>query len=438
MTFDKPKNQVIKDAIEQNLEQDGWAQLAKVGATLKAQGINYGKLSIFFKSYSDIIEIESDDSVFPPVAYAKIKDEVVKSNSITPPTTKPVVSKTLTDRVSSPVDFNTVSPKNALKEWAWLSKSDKPKEELEQIDYRKWVFDEFQKTVLELKNFALDERWFYHSQNKTNPFPILVNYLVYTFYRLLKEKNKIQYVDNYACFNTGLVDKRYEPIYALFNKTKSFRQPWRLVDFCIAGEDFAGKTMVKNFSIIPARAHYFSKISDMLYDTLAPKPQMDLKHILIENIDRLPKPFLQEYAPKNFEFKDTSKMSYLDKEAYFESLGNAIECDSKCERNYTNRIKDALDLSLKRVQWNFKTAIPMYFPTMDAMSILLPLCLVDDEKVDVALVTEKTKSGNYLGHTILPLEWAYSNARLVSRPDSDWLIAEKITPTSSIDHFEIE
>ena len=63
------------------------------------------------------------------------------------------------------------------------------------------------------------------------------------------------------------------------------------------------------------------------------------------------------------------------------------------------------------------------------MSLLLPLALVDDEKVDIALVVEKTESGNYLGHTILPLEWAYSNARLVCRPDSDWLVAENIAQT---------
>jgi hypothetical protein len=56
----------------------------------------------------------------------------------------------------------------------------------------------------------------------------------------------------------------------------------------------------------------------------------------------------------------------------------------------------------------------------------LPLALVDDEVVDIALVVEKTKSGNYLGHTILPLAWAYSNARLVARPDSDWLVASEI------------
>jgi hypothetical protein len=69
------------------------------------------------------------------------------------------------------------------------------------------------------------------------------------------------------------------------------------------------------------------------------------------------------------------------------------------------------------------------------MSLLLPLSLIDDELIDLALVTEKTKSGSYLGHTILPLGWAYSNARLITRPDSDWLVAEKIEmePVTEID-----
>ncbi|MDR2006776.1 MAG: DUF3825 domain-containing protein [Acidaminococcales bacterium] len=60
------------------------------------------------------------------------------------------------------------------------------------------------------------------------------------------------------------------------------------------------------------------------------------------------------------------------------------------------------------------------------MSLLLPLSLTDDDVVDLALVTEKATAGNYLGHTILLLDWAYGNARLITRPDSDWLVAEQI------------
>jgi len=44
----------------------------------------------------------------------------------------------------------------------------------------------------------------------------------------------------------------------------------------------------------------------------------------------------------------------------------------------------------------------------------------------VALAVEKTPSGNYLGHTVLALDWAYKNARLICRPDSDWLDAQEI------------
>ena len=88
------------------------------------------------------------------------------------------------------------------------------------------------------------------------------------------------------------------------------------------------------------------------------------------------------------------------------------------------------------MEWNFKTAIPMYYPSNNKMSLLLPLSLLDDDVIDLALVTERTKSGNYLGHTILPLDWAYSNARLITRPDSDWLVADKIEVAANIEDSE--
>ena len=55
------------------------------------------------------------------------------------------------------------------------------------------------------------------------------------------------------------------------------------------------------------------------------------------------------------------------------------------------------------------------------MSLLLPLDLTEDENPDVALVVELTESGAYIGQTILTMRMAYNNARLISRPDSDWL-----------------
>ena len=63
----------------------------------------------------------------------------------------------------------------------------------------------------------------------------------------------------------------------------------------------------------------------------------------------------------------------------------------------------------------------MYYPRIDKMCLFLPLCLVEDNKVDVALVVEKKSSGRYQGSTIYRLDWAYKCARLICRPDSDWL-----------------
>lgn len=80
----------------------------------------------------------------------------------------------------------------------------------------------------------------------------------------------------------------------------------------------------------------------------------------------------------------------------------------------------------KRIRWNFKTAIPQYYPRFNLMSLLLPVALINDEVVDIALVVTKNPSGSYLGRTILPLDWAYMNARLVCRPDSDWLVPQRV------------
>ena len=46
--------------------------------------------------------------------------------------------------------------------------------------------------------------------------------------------------------------------------------------------------------------------------------------------------------------------------------------------------------------------------------------------MDLALVVERQPSGSYQGQTILPLDIAYSNSRLVARPDSDWLQTDTI------------
>ncbi len=57
---------------------------------------------------------------------------------------------------------------------------------------------------------------------------------------------------------------------------------------------------------------------------------------------------------------------------------------------------------------------------------MLPLCLQHDTDADLALVVvvvvEKDPHVNaYHANTVLPLDAAYSNARLLARPDATWL-----------------
>lgn len=293
-------------------------------------------------------------------------------------------------------------------------------------------------TLAELAGLVLPgERWEFQNapRNPDRPSPILYSYLLHTFGRLVTEGNKVLVNEaaSLAAFNTGLVDPRYEKIYALFVPNNDTRAPWQLAGFCIAGEGADGQNLVRHFAPLPAAAHYFDDPVELLYDVRAGKPELDWRHVIIERIDRYPTEFLEDHWPAGFERKDPAAMSEDERKEYYVALGDAIEQDNRLYRRIMNRVRDAVDLSIKRVSWNFKTAIPQYYPRVERLQLLLPICLVSDEKVDIALAVEKTPSGTYLAHTVLPLDWAYTNARLVCRPDSDWLTPAGITEGLAIE-----
>ena len=300
-----------------------------------------------------------------------------------------------------------------------------------------WAYLGYLPTVLsDLKGFALREDWEFKNTppNTDRPCPILYSYLMHTFGRLAMEKKVlVNERAGVAAFNTGLVDPRYEAIYALFEPNNDPRAPWQLANFCNAGEGRGGQTLVRHFNPLPQTAHYFDTSVDLLYDIRASKPELDWKHVIIERIERYPSEFVEDHWPPEFTHQDVSQMPLEGKKEYYTKLGAAIEAHSRTYRRIISRVKDAVDLSIKRVAWNDKTAIPTYYPRVRKLQLLLPLCLVTDERVDLALAIEKTPSGNYLGHTALPLDWAYKNARLVCRPDSDWLSPKEITAVEGED-----
>jgi len=277
-----------------------------------------------------------------------------------------------------------------------------------------------------LAEIALDEDWSY-GDNETNktPFPILRSYFVNTFYKLYRDGGvkEVSFSGrNWAAFNTGLVDDRYDPIFALYEQNDRPPRPWKFHAFCRPNIGRAGQILARNFSPLPPAPKYFEKAGDVIFDPDTNiQPRYD--HIVYDSIekDRYPSDFLKKHVPVGLEWRDPAQLEKFERAEYLKAFRQGLEVDARTDRDIRNRIDDAIALAVKRARWNFKTAIPLYYPKSNAISLLLPIALVDDNKVDLALVVTRTAAGSYSGETVYKLKWAYDHARLVCRPDSDWL-----------------
>ena len=281
------------------------------------------------------------------------------------------------------------------------------------------------------------ENWDYKNSNTKCSAPngelfILKQYLNYTFY-CAKSKDLVAIApsNDFAVFNTGLVDNVYEAIYLCFVPSDAgAKKRWKYAGFCTYGTGYLGKMLNSKLAEPPGKVQYFSSIHDMLFDTTK-KLNWDKEHILIENIDRLPISFIEAQC-------DSTDLGHLD--SYINSIKNGknnqnnfnyickyIKENIRLKRKLLNRLDDAVSLAVKRCEWNYKTAIPIFYHVTNGISLLLPLCLSDDEQsADVALVVEKQESGNYQGQTILTLQMAYLDARLICRPNSEWLDPDRV------------
>lgn len=383
----------IKEIVSLNMRKDGWTPMSTIGLKLIASGIDikdygFAKLKPFLYNLSEHFVISEDEQSHLPL---------IKCNG-----------KGTQNSVSN-LKKNTNSNKDELillTQWANIN----------------------QKSAIEtLKNMALSERWTYSIENENYPNPILAKYLKWTFVKLMRE-NKILYSNEYAAFNTGLVDKFYKPIYAVFDKNKYNKQPWHFIDFCVAGSStIAARRLTENFSQLPERASYIQNYDDVIYDTSLPV-DVNWEHIILENIERMPIELLRQVCLGTFDVLDPSQLSECDKSHYYKELRNVLEANPMRLSIISSMMSMAVETAKQKVAWNYKTAIPVYYPTDDSVHLILPLALNINEpdEISIALVMTKTPSGRYRAVTIFTLDMAYSNARLVTKPSSDWLIAESI------------
>ena len=276
--------------------------------------------------------------------------------------------------------------------------------------------------VGELAAIALSERWYFGPQPPDDfAYPILKSYLRYTFIRLQHERKVItSTTEQYRAFNTGLLDKLLRPIYALLTRSSLSSQSWDLT-FCIPGEGAAGKVLTANFTALPTAANYLEDPSKIFYHLAAGTPEVDWHHIVKDNMERLPPAFLSQYAPANFTHRNTNTLVGSEFHAYKREFASALDADPSTYRSIVNRLQEALSRTLLKTQLNYKIAVPTYYPNINSIDLLLPICLVEEEVADCAIVVRQADSGKYIGHTILTLRQAYNNARLICKLDEHWL-----------------
>jgi Domain of unknown function (DUF3825) len=247
----------------------------------------------------------------------------------------------------------------------------------------------------ELAAIALPETW---DDDDSGRHSILFNYFRYYVRRIVEEDLWTEATSpkgvKVAAFDTGLLSRHFEPIYAVLESNRNQdRQPW-------VHKEWASPSSprLRDFNIRELRqAVFFKDPGEVVYDPRLPILP-NLEHIIDDNVDRYPEALRDN--------------TYLRKAA----LENAI------------RVAEA------KARTNWRLAAPQfYWPAHDPagrVQLLLPLSLIGPDDVDLALVVDRFPSfadhpepegATYRAYTVLPLEWAYRNARLITRPEAYWL-----------------
>ncbi len=245
----------------------------------------------------------------------------------------------------------------------------------------------YEKSIKYLATNLSDEEDWEFSDAKHIKYSILKNYLEHIF-RKLKQENKIAYAsgNSYACFNTGLVTKNLEEIFAFFESNKNPKPGQKTTPFCFKA--FLKESDYQLLRVFPGNlpeiADFFQKPEDLIFNPGCKLiPQID--HIIEDNKERFP--------------------------AHMQGLDN---------NEMRRRLEGAINEVKKKVKTNYKIAVPQYYN--NRIQLLLPLCLTPGSPLpDLALVTHKISADTYTARTCLTLKMAYNNARLIVKPQSDWL-----------------
>lgn len=265
-------------------------------------------------------------------------------------------------------------------------KDQNPREIFAHFGWRGDTGETWETPFQKLAEKARAEEWDFNRPEFKRPgatVPIIASYLNYTFVRLQQQgKVKISADASKACINTGLQTPEGKDLFATF-----YRNPFAMErdqpDWTLFGYFDAYSDKVREFEPLPDIATYIDDPSELVYDHRL-ELEVDFKHILNDNKERLPA-VLQ---------------------------GNAALA--------RNAVEGAIRQLKERLKRNYKLAVPHWYN--ERIQLLLPLSITDDNAADVALVAEKDVGRKkYMVRTLLTMDMAYLDARIICAPDREWL-----------------
>lgn len=234
----------------------------------------------------------------------------------------------------------------------------------------------YESHIENLSKMAIQEEW-----GKKNAH--LKQYIIERFYIISTSKpHLLCYTDDktQTCFNTGLLTPHFQDIFAYFEKPQKGKRDI----FIFKGFFNESAGQLSNFKELPDTIEFYTNIEEIYFDTTL-EIRLNKDHILGDNIERFPDYF--------------ANLSVLQQGSLLDGL-----------------VKN-MKIRLKR---NYRTAIPQWYK--NKVCFLLPLCLSGENinNPELLLTCEK-KDGFYYIATCLTPEMAYTNARIIAKPESDWL-----------------
>lgn len=239
--------------------------------------------------------------------------------------------------------------------------------------------EDYKKTLQKLSELAETEIWSFDDEPNT----ILAKYINGTFKQCYKQE-KLLYTEDkqYCAFNTGLLTSNGNDIVCVFMKnTRTDAQPWTLRYFA----DKAERRYMDLFNDVPSLATYTDNYEEFYFN---PNYEIVISadHILDDNWDRL-----QTVVPLS--------------KTIVKSLMIGVVEETK-----------------RKIKRNLRLAVPQFYNNEIMYLLPIRIPIEDDKYVTMALAVELTQQNQYRANTVFTKEMAYEKARLLMKPESNWLI----------------